>query len=130
MSEFVILETPTLKLTNTSTIEPSTTLTPTITLTLTPEKPMVTVSENTNCRTGPGKSFDYVGALMIGKLAEVVGQSMDGEYWVIENPDRAGLCWLWGYYASVTGLTENLTKYTSPPTPTPEINWTGTWTNF
>lgn len=112
----------------TETIAPTKTLNPTLTLTATPEKPMVSVSVDTNCRSGPGKIYDYIGALLVGKKAEVVGQSMDGEYWIIKNPDRAGECWLWGNYASVTGPTVALPKYTPPPTPTPVFNWAGTWT--
>jgi len=89
---------------------------------------MVSVSENTNCRNGPGKTYDYLGALMAGESAEVVGQSTDGLYWIIKNPDRAGECWLWGQYASVTGPTVALPKFTPPPTPTPAFNWAGYWT--
>jgi len=76
----------------------------------------------------------------VGEQAEVVGRSTDGEYWIIKNPDRAGECWLWGYYASVVGSTAGLPIYTPPPTPTPtftatptitttpDYNWTGSWT--
>lgn len=112
----------------TETISPTNTIEPTITLTATQDKPMVSVSVDTNCRSGPGKIFDYIGALLVGEKAEVVGQSMDGEYWIIKNPDRAGECWLWANYATVTGPTANLPKFTPPPTPTPVFNWAGTWT--
>lgn len=124
----------------TDTPSPEIVMTATITLTPTPETPMVSVSMDTNCRKGPGTVYDYIGALLVGETAEVVGASRDGEYWIIKNPDRAGECWLWGRYATVTGPTEALPKYTPPPTPTPiatatptvtatpEYNWTGTWT--
>lgn len=107
---------------------------PTITLTPTPEKPMVSVSMNTNCRTGPGLQFDLVGSLLVGEQAEVVGVVPDGDYWIIKNPRRAGECWLWGNYATIVGQTAGLPIFTSPPTPTPSYtptpvyNWTGTWT--
>ena len=109
---------------------PTSTLTPTITLTPTQEKPMVSVSVDTNCRTGPGKIYDYIGALLVGEMAEVVGQSMDGQYWIIKNPDQNGDCWLWTQYASVNGQTANLPRFTPPPTPTPAFVWTGTWTTY
>lgn len=111
----------------TDTPAPTITLTSTITLTATPEKPMVSVSVDTNCRSGPGKIYDWIGGLLVGEKAEVVGQSMDGNYWVIKNPDRAGDCWLWGNYATVVGPIANLPKFTPPPTPTPVFNWAGTW---
>jgi hypothetical protein len=120
----------------TSTDAPEPTITPTVTITLTPtpEKPMVSVSVNTNCRTGPGLIFDRIGALLVGEQAEVVGIFPDGDYWIIKNPQRAGECWLWGNHATVVGQITGLPTYTSPPTPTPSYtpipvyNWTGTWT--
>jgi uncharacterized protein YgiM (DUF1202 family) len=80
--------------------------------------PMAMVSENTNCRTGPGVIYDWVSILMVGQKAEVVARSADGSYWVIQNPEGAGTCWLWGYYATVEGSTANLPVWDAPPTPT------------
>jgi hypothetical protein len=97
---------------------PLPTETPTITPTFTPSVPMVTVSQNTNCRTGPGVEYDLIGALLIGEQAVVVGKYTPGNYWIINNPDAAGTCWLWGQYATVTGNTAGLPEYTPPPTPT------------
>jgi hypothetical protein len=116
--------------TATETQPPVDTPTPTLTLTLTPEAPMVTVSVDTNCRSGPGKIYNYVGALLVGEKAEVVGQSLDGQYWIIKNPDQAGECWLWANYAATTGPVAALPKYTPPPTPTPSFVWAGTWTSY
>ena len=107
---------PTLSIpTETPTLE----FTPTITLTSTPEVPMVSVSTNTNCRTGPSVIFDLIGALTVGQTTEVVGKFQNGSYWIIKNPNSSGNCWLWGNYATVTGNTSNLPEYPSPPTPTP-----------
>ena len=89
---------------------------------------MVSVSSNTNCRTGPGTIYDIVGALLVGEEAEVVGKGEWGYYWIIENPDGAGECWLWNNYATITGPTDGLAVYTPPPTPTPAFDWSGTWT--
>jgi hypothetical protein len=97
------------------------TLTPTITPTFTPSVPMVTVSQNTNCRTGPGQAYDIVGGLLVGESAEVVGKYQSGSYWVIKNPDSSGNCWLWGNYATVSGNTASLPEMSPPPTPTPTI---------
>ena len=89
---------------------------------------MVTVSQNTNCRTGPGVVYDLIGGLLIGEKAEVVGKYSAGNYWIINNPDSSGTCWLWGQYATVTGNTAGLPEYTPPPTPTPTITPTPTFT--
>jgi len=93
--------------------------TPTNLPTSTPTVPMVTVSVNTNCRTGPGIIYDLIGGLLVGEEAIVVGKFTSTNYWIINNPDAPGTCWLWGEYATVTGNTAGLPEYAQPPTPTP-----------
>jgi uncharacterized protein YgiM (DUF1202 family) len=98
--------------------------TPLPTLTFTPQVPMVSVSVDTNCRTGPGTQYDKVGVLHVGETAEVVGQAPYGGSWIIKNPDGSGTCWLWDQYATVIGNTQGLPVYDVPPTPTPAANFT------
>ena len=116
--------------TATITMTPPPTATSTITLTATLSAPQVQVGVNTNCRTGPGEPYDIRGSLVVGQTAEVVGSWPCGNYWIIPNPNGSGECWLWGYYATVTGPTDGLPAYTQPPTPTPVVNWTGSWTTL
>ena len=87
--------------------------------TATSSVPMVPVSVNTNCRTGPGVIYDLVSALLVGQEAEVVARNADGNYWVIQNPGGSGTCWLWGFYATVEGPTASLPVWDAKPTPTP-----------
>jgi len=88
----------------------------------------VVVSVDTNCRSGPGSDYELVGALVVGEQAKIIAQAeIDEEgasiqYWIIENPDKDGLCWLWGEYASVGGDTWSLPVITPPPTPTETIS--------
>lgn len=101
---------------------------------------MVSVSRNINCRSGPGTEYAILGVLMMGVQAEVVGIFPEWDYWIIKNPDKPGVCWLWGQYATVVGETAGLPLYTPPPTPTPTrtatptqtltpaFNWSGSWT--
>ena len=85
-----------------------------------PEVPMVSVSINTNCRTGPGRSYDLLGALLVGETEEVVALSTLPNYLYITNPDRPGeFCYLWGEYSTVVGDTKALPEYTPLPSPTP-----------
>jgi hypothetical protein len=86
--------------------------------------PMVSVSQNTNCRAGPSVAYDHRYDMLVGKTAEVVGRSADGEYWVINRPDGRGQCWLWDEYATVTGDTSKIPVMTPPATPTPKPNIT------
>lgn len=124
------------------TFTPESTLTATVTATDTPiaallftatsQVAMITVSVATNCRNGPGKVYDYEGALLAGDTTEVLARDPSGEYWYARNPDSSGAeyCWLWGKYATVTGNTSILPVYTPPPTPTstftPVPTFTGT----
>jgi len=102
------------------TLSPTVTLTPTPVFTVTPLIPQISVSVNTNCRVGPGKVYDRVGALLVGEVSEVVGRDPTGNYWYIYNPDQNnGFCWLWGEYATLTGNYIVLPMFTPPPTPTP-----------
>ena len=102
------------------TATPSATLSPTPIFTATPAVPLISVTVATNCRVGPGRVYDRVGALLVGQVSEVVGRNLNSNYWYIRNPNNAnGFCWLWGEYATVTGNFAALPVFTPPPTPTP-----------
>lgn len=103
-------------------------LTPTITLTLPPSVPMVSVSVDTNCRTGPGIVYDRLTGLFVGEKAEVIGKytSVTPNYWIIRKGSVT--CWLWGRYATVEGNTSNLPEMVPPPSPTPTSTPTPTIT--
>jgi hypothetical protein len=106
--------------TDTPVSTPVPSLTPLPTFTATLPVPLISVSVNTNCRTGPGKAYDMVGALAVGQTAEILGRDGIGQYWLIRDPKNpTNICWLWGYYATVSGDTSRLPVATPPPTPTP-----------
>jgi len=106
--------------TPTETLTPTSTLTATPSLTFTPLVPLISVSVPTNCRNGPGKVYDMVGALLVGVVAEVYGRDPTNNYWYIRNPDSGSeFCWVWGEYATLTGPFLLLPVFTPPPTPTP-----------
>ncbi|GAB4422845.1 MAG: hypothetical protein Kow002_12350 [Anaerolineales bacterium] len=100
-------------------ITPTITSTPTITPTGTPTVPMVSVSVDTNCRTGPGVVYDYLTALLVGEKAQVIGKytSVSPSYWIIKK--GATTCWLWGQYATVEGDLSGIPEMVPPPSPTP-----------
>lgn len=107
-------------ITPTETLTPTLTLTATPSLTFTPLVPLISVSVPTNCRNGPGKVYDMVGALLVGVTAEVYGRDPTNNYWYIRNPDWGDkFCWVWGEYATLTGPVLLLPIFTPPPTPTP-----------
>jgi hypothetical protein len=92
--------------------------------------PLISVSVATNCRSGPGRVYDYVGALLVGKTAEVMARDPAGNYWLIRNPENGGsLCWIWGQYATLSGDVSVLPIFTPPPTPTPTFTPLPTFTS-
>jgi len=98
--------------------------TPTPASTSTPAAPRIRVSENTNCRAGPAVGYDFLGALLVGQVAEVAARSSVPNYWYIHNPDRPGeFCWLWGEFATLEGDPGALPAYTPAPSPTPSIDF-------
>ena len=107
------------------TLSPTATASPIVLLTSTPSVPLISVSVATNCRIGPGRAYDRVGALLVGEVAEVFGMNPTGTYWYIRNPNSStGFCWLWGEYATLSGNPAALPVYTPPPTPTPPPDFT------
>ena len=99
---------------------PTVSLTPFSLLTVTPSVPTLTVTVDTNCRTGPGKIYDRIGYLLVGEVAEVIAKDPSGLFYYIRNPDNPnGYCWVTGQYAVVSGNVSVLPIYTPLPTPTP-----------
>jgi hypothetical protein len=83
-----------------------------------PLSPFVSVSGNTNCRTGPGRNFVNLITLLTSQQAEVVGKNTGLKYWIIRIPGSTDTCWLWGGYATLVGNSTTIPEATSPPTPT------------
>lgn len=106
--------------------EPTATISPTPSATFTPtsDAPLLYISENTNCRTGPGAVYDWLTVLLSGDESALVAKDPTEKYWYIQNPDKPGdYCWLWGRYATPEGDTETLPVYTPPPTPTQSLDF-------
>jgi hypothetical protein len=115
--------------TPTETVTPTQTLTATLVFTPVPLVPLISVSVPTNCRNGPGKVYEMVGALLVGEFAEVYGRDETNNYWYIRNPDSAPeFCWVWGKYATLTGPVLLLPVFTPPPTPTATLTPLPTFT--
>lgn len=111
--------------------------TPTITLTPTSSIPFVSVSENTNCRTGPNTSYGLVTTIQTGVQVEVLKVFNNANYVVVRNPSGSGDCWLWLQYATPANFAQyNLPVATQPPTPTPtftptpSFDWEGVWNTY
>jgi hypothetical protein len=114
--------TTTLTATPTSTPEPTSTST---------QVPRISVSENTNCRSGPGVDYPSRGVLRIGEVAEALGQGTEPGYWFVTGPalPQDG-CWVWGEFAQVEGEVAALPVFTPAPSPTPQVGFDVTLRSF
>lgn len=115
----------------TNTLQPSET--PTITMTFTPSVPMVSVSQDTNCRRGPSINYGLITTILVGQQVQVL-KTFSNSYAVVQNPNGSGDCWLYLQYANTTDFSAyGLAAATQPPTPTatftatPSFDWTGSW---
>jgi len=110
--------------------------TPTGTITPSPTSgiPLVSVSQDTNCRRGPRVDYDYVTTIEDGQQVEVLKTFPGANYVVVRNPNGSGDCWLWLQYANQSDFSSyELPVATQPATPTPSstptpvYTWSGTW---
>ena len=86
------------------------------TLGASPTEVTLQVRVPTNCRTGPGKDYEIVTVLHTRKTVNVLAQHKTEDFWVIENPDGCGTsCWVWDYYATITGPKDSLPIEETPP---------------
>lgn len=86
----------------------------------------VTMTGDTNCRLGPNTHYGFVTLLQAGQTVEVVGKDINENYWVVNNPNGEGTCWIWNAFASATGSLNRVQVMNAPATLTPTRTATST----
>lgn len=81
--------------------------------------PTIIMTGDVNCREGPSTHYGFVTLLVTGQTATVVGRDSGGYYWVIENPNGEGQCWIWNAYSTLSGSTSRVPIMRAPSTKTP-----------
>lgn len=77
----------------------------------------VSVSQNTNCRSGPGTNYSILTTINAGQPVEVLKTFSDA-YVLVNNPAASGDCWLFLQFADSTDFSGfGLPVATQPPTP-------------
>lgn len=108
---------------DTPTFTPSATASLTPTYTLTPT-PYAYISQNTNCRYGPGSVYDLLHTYLSGQEALLLGKNAAEDFYYTEDGNGAAPdCWLWAKYATPVGDISLLPIFTPPPTPTPYLDF-------
>ena len=89
---------------------------PTITPTSTPSVFLASAKDQpVNCRFGPATSYAIVGALILGRQAEIIGRNEDSTWWYVRNPsDPSTSCWLSAEFIETVGDVQSL-PVVSPP---------------
>ncbi len=68
-----------------------------------------------NCRFGPGTSYAVIGALLLGRQAEIIGRNSDSTWWYVRNPsDPSTSCWLSAEFVETMGDVQALPVVNSP----------------
>jgi len=89
---------------------------PTITPTSTPSVFLASAKDQpVNCRFGPGISYAIVGALVLGRQAEIIGRNEDSSWWYVRNPSDPSIsCWLSAEFIETVGDVQSLPVVNSP----------------
>ena len=89
---------------------------PTITPTSTPSVFLASAKDQpVNCRFGPETSYAIVGALVLGRQAEIIGRNEDASWWYVRNPsDPSTSCWLSAEFIDTVGDVQSLPVVNSP----------------
>lgn len=62
-----------------------------------------------NCRFGPATSYAVIGALILGRQAEIIGRNADSTWWYVRNPsDPSTSCWLSAEFVDTVGDVQSL----------------------
>ncbi len=89
---------------------------PTITPTSTPSVFLASPKDQpVNCRFGPETSYAVIGALIVGRQAEIIGRNQDSTWWYVRNPsDPSTSCWLSAEFVETVGNVQSL-PVVNPP---------------
>jgi len=77
-------------------------------------KPFASFEDVTNCRTGPGVTYERVTQIQPGFSVEIIG-FFPPNYWVVSTDD--GPCWVAGEFVTPAGSISAVPTVTAPPTP-------------
>ena len=82
----------------------------TITATTTPNVFLASPRDQpVNCRFGPATSYAVIGALIVGRQAEIIGRNDDSSWWFVRNPsDPSTSCWLSAEFVETVGDVQSL----------------------
>ncbi len=79
-----------------------------------PGSPILTVTDDTNCRSGPGTNYPIIVVIPAGTSVQIVSQYSDGKYWIVNAPNGNAQCWVLGELGKVSGGNPSLLPASTP----------------
>jgi len=77
--------------------------------------PFAILKIDSYCRLGPGEMYETAGVFSQGESTEVKGRSADSNWWVIDQPDDPGICWIWNDFVDLEPKTCDVAVVEAPP---------------
>jgi uncharacterized protein YraI len=75
-------------------------------------KAILTINQNTNCRSGPSADSKIITAFTPGTALEIVGKDSADDFWLVKIPNTEDTCWASGQYAAPSGGYSNVPDVT------------------
>jgi Bacterial SH3 domain len=75
-------------------------------------KAILTINQNTNCRSGPSADSNIITAFTPGTTLEIVGKDSADDFWLVKLPNTEDTCWASGQYATPSGGYASLPEVT------------------
>lgn len=66
-------------------------------------KPLLTITGDSNCRTGPAASFTVVTSFSAGTELSILAKNTPSNYWLVAIPTSTDTCWVSGENAKTSG---------------------------
>ncbi len=87
--------------------------------------PSFTLTQNANCREGPGTAYEAIETLMQGQTVPIEGRNADSSwFWVVKKPGSSGHCWVSVVTGQVLGDINAVQVVSAPPPPEPAADTT------
>lgn len=80
-------------------------------------KVMLSLTADSNCRSGPGGSFTVVTSFGTGANLEITAKNTANNFWLVRIPNSTDTCWVSGANAKTSGDTASLAEATPASAP-------------
>jgi len=98
-----------------------------------PGSASLVVTDNVNCRSGPGTNFAKITVIPEGTSVPILARAPDVNWWLVDPADVSESCWVSGELGTASGNTAGVPQATSQAgvsagLPARPANWSFTYT--